>query len=333
MIKKIFKRKPKTEEKLPSRITNDTVAEHREQVLAGGRKLKYPMQYTRRKLVRNTIVISAVALIALVTLVWLQLYVWRDTSDLAYRITKTVPLPVASIDGQYVRYSDYLLYHRSTLAGLQNQSGSDGTIDGDRVKFQQQRAMDQALEDAYARKIAKQYKIQVSDQKVEELMNLPRKEYGMTDSAYAAAVNDSLRWTLQEMRQATKNALLRQEAAFAVDDDASKLAKQAHEMVVAGKSLTEVSELLGTKVEYRSDVTVPRANSDGGLTAAAAKVGVGKVSGVTKILAGNGYYLIEHIGGDDKNINYSYIRVPLTVFAGSFAKLKNDKTQIFIDLK
>ena len=57
-IKKILPRKKKEAEKLPTRITNDTVAEHREKVLAGGRKLKYPLQYTRRKLVRNTILIS-----------------------------------------------------------------------------------------------------------------------------------------------------------------------------------------------------------------------------------------------------------------------------------
>jgi hypothetical protein len=64
MMKKIFKKKPKQKKELPTRITNDTVAEHREHVLAGGRKLKYPVQYTRSALVRNTIIISALLLMA-----------------------------------------------------------------------------------------------------------------------------------------------------------------------------------------------------------------------------------------------------------------------------
>ena len=82
-MKKIFKKKPKQKKELPTRITNDTVAEHREHVLAGGRKLKYPVQYTRSALVRNTIIISAVALVALVAGVWAQLYVFKDTGDIA----------------------------------------------------------------------------------------------------------------------------------------------------------------------------------------------------------------------------------------------------------
>ena len=56
-IKKVLPGKKKETNNLPTRITNDTVAEHREKVLAGGRKLKYPLQYTKRKLVRNTILI------------------------------------------------------------------------------------------------------------------------------------------------------------------------------------------------------------------------------------------------------------------------------------
>ena len=43
MLKKTTKGKKKDKRSLPSRITNDTVAEHREKVLAGGRKHKYPI--------------------------------------------------------------------------------------------------------------------------------------------------------------------------------------------------------------------------------------------------------------------------------------------------
>ena len=138
MLKKTTKGKKKDKRSLPSRITNDTVAEHREKVLAGGRKHKYPIQYSKHKLVWNTVFISIAGLVTVIVLLYLQLYVWKDTSDLAYRITKILPLPAGSVEGEFVRYSDYLLYNRGNMAVLKTQ-GQDQA--GDKVAFQRQRAM------------------------------------------------------------------------------------------------------------------------------------------------------------------------------------------------
>ncbi len=38
----------------PEHITNETVSEYRERILAGGRKFKYPVQYARHRLVIKT---------------------------------------------------------------------------------------------------------------------------------------------------------------------------------------------------------------------------------------------------------------------------------------
>ena len=46
-LRNIAVRKKKAEPEVPSRITNDTVAKHREQILAGGRRFKYPVQYIK----------------------------------------------------------------------------------------------------------------------------------------------------------------------------------------------------------------------------------------------------------------------------------------------
>jgi hypothetical protein len=82
-------------EPLPNRITTETVAQHREQILAGGRKFKYPIQYAKHKLVINAILISIAALAALVFVGWWQLYPSQNTSEFMYRVTKFIPLPVA----------------------------------------------------------------------------------------------------------------------------------------------------------------------------------------------------------------------------------------------
>ena len=88
-MKNLLNRKDKKQSKtLPKRITNDTVAQHREKVLAAGRKHKYPVQYTKRRLVWITMFVSIIILAIFVVIGWMQLYVWRDTSDIAYRITQ-----------------------------------------------------------------------------------------------------------------------------------------------------------------------------------------------------------------------------------------------------
>lgn len=333
MIKRIL-RKKKPVEKLPSRITNDTVAEHREKVLAGGRKLKYPLQYTRYKLVRNTIVISLVALAALVALVWAQLYVWKDTSDLAYRITQAIPLPVAKIDGKYVRYSDYLLYHRSTMAFLEDQGGSEDQAAADKIKFHKQQALDRALEGAYVQKIASEKGLSVSDEQVKELVESERSNRGLTPEAYEAAVSDRLKWTMDEVHRAFRIALLRREVAFNIDTKAADLAQEINTALLAGGTLQELAEKYGKRVEYRAEIMVPADNSDGGLSEAVSNLAVGEVSGSIKTMAGDGYYFAMRQESGEGEIRYSYLKVPLEVFQEKFKAAKDsDQTKIYIDLE
>src|SRR3989344_4195797 len=92
-----LKRKKQADQK-PSRITNETVAEHRERILAGGRRFKYPIQYARHRLVINTIIISLVALLLVIGIGWQQLFLAQNTGNFFYRVARVFPIPVASVD-------------------------------------------------------------------------------------------------------------------------------------------------------------------------------------------------------------------------------------------
>ena len=333
-MKKIFKKKPKQKKELPTRITNDTVAEHREHVLAGGRKLKYPVQYTRSALVRNTTIISAVALVALVVGVWAQLYVFKDTGDIAYRITRATYVPVAKIDDEFVPYSDYLLYYRASLAHIQNQNRSSGDMPWDKIAFQRELAMEKALKDTYARALAKEHGITVSDERIATLLEQTRKESGLSEKAYAAATWDNLHWTMDEMKLALKNDLLRQEVAFRVDDDASKVVKEATRLIQGGSTLEEVAQKLGEQVEYVADVVVPTGNADGGLSSEVSQLKVGDVSEPIKTSATDGYYIAIRQQASDGYVAYSYVKVPLTTFEMNFKLLReSDRTTLYITIK
>lgn len=329
MVNKLLKRRKK-QQKLPARITNDTVAQHREKILAGGRKHKYPLQYTKRRVVWLTLIISAAMFVLMIVLIWAQLYVWKDTSDVTYRITNILPLPVARVDGESARYRDYLLYHRSTMAVLENQGQLDSH---DKVVFQRQQAMDRALEDAYARKLAREHHISVDTGRVDELITQQRADSKLSEAAYESVVKENLRWSMDELRIALQHTLLRQDVAFAVDDSAKKLADEVQASLAAGKSFKEIAQQHGTKIQLAEQVTVTKGNSDGGLTTTALKLQPNTTSGAVKTLSGDGYYFISLKAVDGNTVTYSYVRVPLTVFKQRFDALKKDnKISYYISL-
>ena len=97
-----FKKKDskKAKEDAKSKIvTQKNLEESREQVLQRGKKFKYPFQYSKHRLVINTILISIVAIAALAIFGWFELYRVQNTGSVAYRFTKVLNLPVAKIDG------------------------------------------------------------------------------------------------------------------------------------------------------------------------------------------------------------------------------------------
>ena len=90
------------------RITNDTVAEHREAVLAGARKFIYPLQHSKHRVVRTSAILLVTALIAFFSFVGLELYKFQSTATFLYDVTKVIPLPVAKAGTSWISYESYL---------------------------------------------------------------------------------------------------------------------------------------------------------------------------------------------------------------------------------
>jgi len=67
---------------------------------------------------------------------------------------------------------------------------------------------------------------------------------------------------------------------------------------------------------------VPRNNQDGGLSKAAAGLEKGGVAGPIKATTGEGYYFIKLLDKNDTQVNYAFIRIPLTEFTKRLADLK-----------
>lgn len=337
-------RRKKQPEEPAGRITTDTLAEHREKVLAGGRKFKYPVQYQRHRLVVNTIIIAAAAVVVLVGLGWYLLYQAQNSSEFIYRVTKIVPVPVAVVDGQRVSYSDYLMQYRSNLHYLTEKEQVDITTeDGKRqVEYVKTQSMDYAIADAYAKKLAHDLKIEVTAADLEAFLKEQRQSSDGTEiseTTYNSVIKDYYGWSPDEYRDAMEGKLLRQKVAFAIDENAQHTSDYLEQQVKAGKTnLQELAAEINAEsegaVQYAMPVWVPLNNRDGGLAAAATGLEKGQISKAIKTSAGDGYYYVQLVDRNDTQVQYSYIKVPLAEFDTRLSNLKKEgKTKVYISVE
>lgn len=343
-MKKIRLKKGRQVQAPPSRITNETVAEHREQILAGGRKFKYPRQYERHRIVFNVIIISFVTLLLLAIIIWWQLYPAQNTSTFFYRVTRILPVPVASVDGAWVRYSDYLMSLQGSQHYLQqserlNLSSDDGKR---QIEYIKRQALDGAIADAYASKLAHEKHIVVTDKQVDDVIDasLTTATGRISQDVYNDSTLSTLGYTPEEYRQIIKQSLLRQEVAYRIDTKANN-AKAAAETILKSNpkpGLADVAKQMQqkgyTNIQLGSSGLVPKTNHDGGLTQAAAKLQKGQSSDFFRSTTGDGYYVIELTEINDKQLSYNFLKIPLTALGDQLKTLANNhKIQEYISVK
>lgn len=326
-LRKVTMRKQKAEAEVPSRITNDTVAKHREQILAGGRRFKYPVQYARHKLVANAIIISLISLVVLAGLGFQQLYFAQNSSDFMFRLTQLVPVPVATVANEPVRFSDYLIQYRGSEHYLRKydevkMESEDGRRQLDGIK---RYSLNSAEMNAYATKLAREKSITVTAKEVDdEVLSKRNTANGqISQETYDTSTRMLYGWTQGDYRQAIKMSLLRAKVAFAVDEKAQAKADRAAGLIAAGKDLGAVAQEMGEGLAVQSPGLIDSTSSFNGLSVSSvAQLEQGKVSGALKSATDNGYYFVRVTQKTDTQVNFEFIHIPLTQFNEDFENLK-----------
>lgn len=326
--------------KKPTRITNETIAEHREQILAGGQRFKYPHQYTRHRLVINAVLLGTLAIGLFILLSWWQLYKVQTTSDFFYRLVRTVPVPVATVADESVEYGNYLLNYKvsetylNTVEKANENRYENGANSQKQYDFYKAQAMSNAVADAYAHKLAREKNISVSWQQVDEAIMHLRKTTSMqgeiSQEAYDRSTEQLFGLTPSEHRHYMRERMLRQTVAYAVDDKARQVSDRLKRTIATkpDTSFTEfASELQKSYPSAQVLVSgwVKKNNKDGGLAAAAASLKEGQTAGPIKPLRGDGYYFVRLLGSNkDGEINYEFIKIPLHTFEAQLEELKKN---------
>ena len=308
----------------------EKVEERREEVLAKGRKFKYPLQWTKHRVVVNTILIAIIIFAMLIVGGWLALYRLNMTNDLLFRVTEIIPAPVAKVDGENAKFSDYLMFYRSSITSIERQSGSqldEGSVDELRAEYKRL-ALIEAEKYTYAVKLAKEQGIEVSDEEVATEFDRHLKVGGVdrSEESFLKIVKDNFGLDKSEYERMLYLSLLRSKVEIAIDKNANKIADEVEKLLKENNNdYSKVVEALGEKIQYEeTGGLVDSKNIDGGRATEAMKLEPEASSGKFISMNGDGYYFVKLIKKTDTEVNFISIKVPFTEFEKRFEALQNE---------
>ncbi len=307
--------------------------EIREEALATGRKFKYPIQYAKHKVVINAIVISVLALAALTGFTYMGLYRWQDTGDILYRVTQVLPLPVASVDGFNVRFSDYLMQYRSSVMAIEQLEGKlEDTEDNQRrLDYYKREALNNAILNSFALKLAKENDIFISSERIDEVFNEHRRsgEKELTEEQFLQTIHNNYGFSRSEYeRLFIELPLIRQEVQVKIDSRAAETLKKLlssiseHGFDDTFNNLADRGFAGGSVVPETSGGLVGNRNLDGGRASAAFAQSVDAVSEPFLSRAGDGYYIVKTLNKSEDRVEYASLKVPFTELATQLKELK-----------
>lgn len=316
-----------------TKTEQEKVEERREEVLAKGRKFKYPAQWTKHRIVISTIMISIIIVTMIVMGIWLALYKLGMTDDLLFRITKIVPVPVASVDSENVLFSDYIMLYRSSMTSIERQSGSQfdqASLDDIRYKYKNA-ALNDAESYTFAIKLAKEQDITVSDDDVAKEFDRHLKIGGIdrSEEAFMKIVEDNFGLDKSEYERMLYLSLIKSAVETKIDSKATELAAKVESMLKANNDdYQAVATELGDQIIYEeTGGLVDSKNIDGGRATEAYKLEPGQSSGKFISMNGDGYYFVKLIKKTEDKVDFVSIRIPFTEFKKRFDSL-NDEGKI-----
>lgn len=306
------------------RITNDTVADVRQAVIRKGKKFKYPIQYERKKIIRNALVIVLISLLGVVFLTWWGLYRANSDSLVLFKLSQYLPLEVGNIDGEAINYSDYLAQYRSSMHWYQlKESDAKQPLDLMKAQFRKT-SFENAAMIALANKISRERGLLVSQQEIQDELDLIYKSNQLSAESLDEIARDNYGLSSSEYRRFfIKNALLLRKVSFALDEEALELSRRIGVELSTNNDLRQLASRHASKVVFSESENIDRNKSDNGQIAAALKLKVGEVSPVFASFGREGYYFVKLLSKDDSSLRYQSLLVPLRRFDHDFQTLKN----------
>ncbi len=230
------------------RITNETVAEHREEMLSSARKFIYPLQHSRGRIVKISVAIFALGLIVFGAYILVSLYKLQSSSTFVYGVTRVLPFPVAKAGTSWVSYESYLFELRHLTHYYETQQEIDfDTKNGEtQLTAFKKRAMQQVIDDAYVKQLARDNDIDVSSREVDDAVALLRSQnrLGTSDEEFANVLKEFWGWSADDFRRALTQQLLTQKVVAKLDTATTERAAMAEVQLKGGADFAKLAASL-----------------------------------------------------------------------------------------
>lgn len=329
---------PVVSEDIP-RITDKTIAEHREDVLSGARKYIYPLAHSKRRIIVVTSGIIAATIIAFLIYCGFGLYKLYQYNSFLYRVTQVVPFPIARENGHFIDYENYLFELRHYVHYYQSQLQSNfaGADKQQLLQFRKQ-ALDDTINAAYVKQLAVMNGVTVSDREVSDRINEVRNQnrLGSDNKVFTDVLRDYWGWSLADFKRSLKQEILAEKVSAQLDTAANQKAQMILTKLKAGANFNQLakkySDDAATKNnggQYagaitKSDPNVPPQVID---TLFSPSMKVGKYSGIivaSPVLSGNGATLeiVRLVKVGSESVVAQHISIKLTDISVYVKQLK-----------
>jgi parvulin-like peptidyl-prolyl isomerase len=319
IARKVTRRKgsePIIPESAVPRITNETIAEHREQVLSGARKYIYPLQHSKHRIVLISTGIFMGLLIVFFSYCTLALYKFQSTSTFIYRVTQVIPFPIAHSKAGFVSYESYLFELRHYMHYYETQqklSFKTETGEQQLANYKKQ-ALDRVINDSYVKELARKNGVGVTNQEVDGVMATVRNQnrLGTNDKVFEDVLSEFWGWSINDFKRSLRQQLLAQKVVSKLDTDTHARAKSALAELSGGAPFADTAK------KYSDDENTKAAGGDFGapidrtnreLSAETVdelyKLSSGQISGIIDI--GYGLEILKHYGLDGEKVKGAHI--------------------------
>jgi hypothetical protein len=245
-LPKVPFRKSRPEDSDLPRITNETVAAHREEVLSSARKYIYPLQHSKHRVVKISVGLLVAAIIGFFVYFGLALYKFQSTSGFVYAVTQVIPFPVAKAGTSYVTYNSYLFELRHYIHYYQTQQQVDFSSKSGKEQLAEfkKRSMNKVIQVAYAKQLAKQNGVSVSNREIDNEISLVRSQnrLGGSDQVFRDVLNEFWGWSVTDFRRELRDEILEQKVVSVLDTNAHDKANEAYAKLQSGADFATVAK-------------------------------------------------------------------------------------------
>lgn len=245
-----FKRRQGAEERIKEafanvpKITNETVAEHREDILRGARKFIYPLKHSRRRAIIISSSIFIVAVVVFMVYVSAALYRVQSTGGFVYGVTKVIPFPVAKAGDSWVSYNSYLFQLRRFMHYYSTQQEADfnGEEKAQLVNYKKQ-ALEQVTNDAFVKQLATKNNVKISESAVDKQVRLVRSQnrLGASEREFREVLNEFWGWDENDFKRSLTQEMLGQAVVAKLDVDTNAKASAALAQLKSGSDFATLA--------------------------------------------------------------------------------------------